>query len=215
MRPGQAVEVAGGVVVAADTVDGALAGAPAHPADRAGTAGLPAWRVAEALAARALLRRLLALLGNHSASTAPIRAEAGGRPYLDGEPGIGVSLSHDSGTVAAAVGVGHRVGIDVQGPVEPSPALLRRCCQPDVAARIAALPAPRRAGEFAAVWAVQEACVKAAGVGLAGRPWAVPVGFRPDRGRWHGYRWRVFTPAALPPVACAYLDLDLDVDLRR
>jgi 4'-phosphopantetheinyl transferase len=204
MRSGRPVEVAPGVVIAVGATAGVLARTAPDPADRASAAGLPPWRAEERVAARTLLRRLLAEVCGGTVARAALAAEPGGRPVLPGYPGIGISLSHDAGAVAAAVGLAHRVGVDVQGRVPVSAALLRRCCAPEVAARIAAMPAPRGAAAFAAVWAVQEACVKAAGTGLAGRPWTVPVGYRHRHGTWQAYRWRLYTPAARPPVACAY-----------
>lgn len=204
MRPGRPVEVAPGVVIASATVHHVLSGADPHAADRASAAGLPPWRADEHLAARTLLRRLLAWACDGTVARAVVAAREGGRPVLAGWPAVGISLSHDAGTVAAAVGLAHRVGVDVQGVVPVSPALLRRCCAPEVADRIAALPAPRGAAAFAAVWAVQEACVKAAGTGLSGRPWTIPVGYRHRSGSWQAYRWRLYTPATRPPVACAY-----------
>ena len=125
-------------------------------------------------AARALLRRILG-------ADREIAAEPGGRPYLPECPRTGISLSHSGGLVAAAVGHGRVVGVDVEETVEFDPAVARRCGAPD----LVSLPGDRRAQELTRIWTVQEACVKALGLGLRGRPWTVPV----ERGTWRGLRW--------------------------
>nr|WP_307961763.1 hypothetical protein [Salinispora arenicola] len=64
------------------------------------------------------------------AGAAPIAAQDSGQPHLPEWPEVTVSLSHDAGMVAAALGRGVPVGVDVQVPVPAPPALLRRCCAP-------------------------------------------------------------------------------------
>ena len=54
---------------------------------------------------------------------------------------------------------------------------------------LAELLSQRGIGIEAGIWTVQEACVKAAGSGLAGRPWRIPVEVAQLHGRWRGYRW--------------------------
>ncbi|MGW4210847.1 4'-phosphopantetheinyl transferase family protein [Lentzea sp. NPDC004789] len=134
------------------------------------------WAVARSseVDARGLLRRLLGV-------DVVIAAEPGGRPYLPERPHVGISLSHSGELVAAAVGYGRAVGVDVEETVEFDPAMARRCGAPE----LVSLPADRRARELTRIWTVQEACVKALGLGLRGRPWTVPV----ERGGWRGLRW--------------------------
>ncbi|CAM5629098.1 4'-phosphopantetheinyl transferase family protein [Streptomyces narbonensis] len=86
-----------------------------------------------------------------------------------------MSLSHSSGWVAAAVAGDRDVGVDVQTPRAVGGCLLRLCCAPGDAEALTALPEEGRRREFAWIFTVQEACVKAVGTGFAGRPWTVPV----------------------------------------
>jgi 4'-phosphopantetheinyl transferase len=162
---------------------------PPAPSDLATVGDLSAGPRAERLAARALLRLLLAAELGRTAGATPIAAHDGGQPRLPEWPEVSVSLSHDAGMVAAALGRGVPVGVDVQVPVPAPPALLRRCCAPAVRAALARLPEAARDREFAWIWTVQEACVKATGAGLAGRPWAIPVPAGRRTGRWADLRW--------------------------
>jgi 4'-phosphopantetheinyl transferase len=99
------------------------------------------------------------------------------------------------------------VGLDVQhAPPELTDALVRRCAR-ERAGQLAGLPARRRSWEFAWMWTVQEACVKAAGTGLSGRPWAVDVPLPAARGTWQGYRWISLRRHASVPLSCAYTRL--------
>jgi 4'-phosphopantetheinyl transferase len=175
-----------------------------HPGDARAAAALPAPRAAEYIAARSVLRRLLADVAGPAAARLSIGARPGGQPYLPGRPDLAVSLSHGGGWVAAALGVGAAVGVDVQAPEPVSTGLLRRCCTPAARAELAGLPVPARDREFARIWTVQEACVKAAGVGLAGRPWTIPVGVGQRTGSWRHYRWQSVPGCRAVPASCAY-----------
>ncbi|MFB7029364.1 MULTISPECIES: 4'-phosphopantetheinyl transferase family protein [unclassified Streptomyces] len=184
-----------------------LGALPVAAADRATAEGLPPWRAAEHLASRTLLRFLLREIGEDAgdAGDGPVGALPGGRPYLPGRPGLGVSLSHSSGWVAAAVGRGRDVGVDVQVPAAVGDRLLRFCCAPGDADALAALPEEARRSGFARIFAVQEACVKAVGEGFSGRPWAVPVPLGARTGTWNGVRWSASHDGRDgAPVACAW-----------
>jgi 4'-phosphopantetheinyl transferase len=117
----------------------------------------------------------------------------GGQPFLPRRPELAVSLSADGDWLAAAVGIGTGtgtgIGIDVQSPQRVSAGRLGRCGSPAARIALAALPDAERDLEYARIWAVQEACVKAAGSGLAGRPWRIPVEVGQFHGRWRDYRW--------------------------
>jgi len=200
------VRVRPGVLVAFAAVAG-LRDVPPAGADARASRDLPDWRRAEFLAARALLRRLLADYVDRAgpaAAGSPILARPSGQPYLQGHPELSISLSHDAGQVAAALGLGLSVGVDVQVPVPAPAALLRRCCRPPVRATLATLPAADRDHEFAWIWTVQESCVKATGQGIAGRPWTVPVLPGARAGRWHGYRWFSLREHSAVPVSVAF-----------
>ncbi|MFI9811621.1 4'-phosphopantetheinyl transferase family protein [Saccharothrix variisporea] len=151
------------------------------------------------LAARGLLARLLGLVVPDAAGVA-VSSRSSGQPYLVGRPDLSVSLSHDGGWIAAAVGIGVEVGVDVQPPLPVSEGMLRRCCTPSALAALRSLSTVDV--EFACMWSVQEACVKAEGTGIGGLPWTVPVEVGQDTGVWHGVRWhRLPTPV---PASCAY-----------
>lgn len=181
-----------------------LAHLPLAPSDRAEVDNRPAGPRAERLAARALLRMLLAAELGPLARATPIAARDGGQPYLPEWPGVTVSLSHDAGTVAAALGRGVPVGVDVQVPVPAPPGLLRRCCAQEVRAALDRLPEPVRDREFAWIWTVQEACVKATGAGLAGKPWAIPVPAGRRTGRWADLRWVSLRGHSRVPASVAH-----------
>ncbi|HXM56356.1 MAG TPA: 4'-phosphopantetheinyl transferase superfamily protein [Candidatus Dormibacteraeota bacterium] len=195
-----------GVHVAAAPLS-ALDGLPAAAADLRTAAPLPAWRAREHLAARALLRRLLAELVHPAAARSPLAARDGGQPHLPECPGCELSLSHTDGWAAAAVrltgGAGARVGIDIQRPEPVGTAVVRRCCGPTARARLAELSAAERDLELAWIWTVQEACVKAAGAGLSGRPWTIPVDVGQRSGRWRQIRWTALRTDFAVPVSCA------------
>ncbi|GAA1946262.1 hypothetical protein GCM10009837_85420 [Streptomyces durmitorensis] len=166
--------------------------------------GLPRWRADEFTASRAVLRHLLRHRCADLVDVA-VRKDERGRPMLDGHPGVGISVSHDGGTIAAAVGPGRRVGVDVQVPPERlTDALVRRCLR-GRAPLVCALPEPERSAEFARVWTVQEACVKAEGTGLAGSPWTIDVEPGRDRGNWGPYRW-VSLRRSPVPLSCAFTE---------
>lgn len=174
-----------------------------HPADLRAAAGLPPWRAQETLAGRWLLRSLLARL-LPAAAQAPLVTVGNGRPVLSGWPRIGVNVSHDGGVVAAAVSLDCPVGIDVQLPPEQIGERLARRCLRDRIADLHSLPASSRTTEFAWVWSVQEACVKAQGTGLSGRPWSIDVPVRPITGHWCGLTWVALRDHTDIPMSCAF-----------
>ncbi|MET9548399.1 4'-phosphopantetheinyl transferase superfamily protein [Streptomyces sp. NPDC006627] len=202
----RAVEVADRTWVLSGPQDDLPAGAAPTEDDLRQARGLPRWRAEEFTAGRAVLRRLLRQVRADLVGAA-VRKDRRGRPILDGHPGVGISVSHDGGTIAAAVGPGRRVGVDVQLPPEPlSEALVRRCLR-GRAPQVSALPEPDRSTEFARVWTVQEACVKAEGTGLAGSPWTIDVEPGRDTGRWGPYRWVSLRRSPIP-LSCAFTDLE-------
>ncbi|MFH9723845.1 4'-phosphopantetheinyl transferase family protein [Streptomyces sp. NPDC017254] len=187
-----------------------LAALPLATADRAAAAALPPWRAAEYTAARTLLRVLLREVGEDLRG-GPVAARPGGRPYLPDRPDLGVSLSHSAGWVAAAVGRGRDVGVDVQTPSPVGDRLLRLCCSPGDAAVLAALPEDGRRREFARIFTVQEACVKAVGAGFSARPWNVPVPLGRRTGTWGRVHWCAPRDRRPVPVGCAWTErLDRD-----
>ncbi|MEU1300137.1 4'-phosphopantetheinyl transferase family protein [Streptomyces shenzhenensis] len=175
------------------------------PRDLAAAAGLPPWRAAERLAGRAALRELLARVRPQLAD-AEVVAAPGRPPRLTGAPGVAVSVSHDGDAVAAAVALDGPVGVDVQQvPDRDHDRLLRRCLGP-WAAEAARWPREERRRELAWVWTAQEACVKAAGTGLRGRPWTIAVPPHATGGRWRDLRWVSLRDRSAVPLSCAFHD---------
>jgi 4'-phosphopantetheinyl transferase len=155
---------------------------------------------------RVLLRRLVeAVLGLPYQQISVLVAEGGAIRLADHH--AGVSISHTSRYTAAAVWPDGRVGVDVEEP----PAgldnrLVRRCCQ-GWSDQVNRLPDAARAAAFARVWTVQEACVKAVGLGLAGAPWRIPVHPEATRGHWGTVHWSshdAWTPALLAVAGQPY-----------
>lgn len=172
------------------------------PVDVPRAANTPVWRRAEFLAGRRTLRALLADTVPAAAGS-EIRSRRTGQPTLAGHPDIGISVSHDGGMVAAAVAIGGPVGVDVQVPGDrPSPRMLARCLSRYAAETGAWCPA-RQIAELAWTWTTQEACVKAAGSGLAGSPWTIDVPPGTVSGRWGDYIWRQIRDSDTP-LSCAY-----------
>jgi 4'-phosphopantetheinyl transferase len=122
-----------------------------------------------------------------------------GAPWLVGHR-AGVSISHTSRYTAAALWPAGPVGVDVEeAPDALDARLVRRCCGP-WHGYVNDLPPSQRSAAFVRVWTVQEACVKALGLGLAGAPWRIPVPPLAVRGRWREVVWmaqRCAAPAAL------------------
>jgi 4'-phosphopantetheinyl transferase len=203
--PRRPVPVGGGVVAAACTI-AELRDETAHPADLEAAGALPAQRHAEFLAARVLLRWLVAEVAGAGAAASPLRARPGGQPYLTERPDVSVSISHTEGWAAVAVHPGGAVGIDAQRPVPVGDGLLRRCCTSSARTALWGLPDAVREVEFAWIWAIQEACVKATGAGLAGRPWTIPVEVGQSDGRWRAVRWRALRGVWPIPVGCAHIE---------
>lgn len=196
--------VAVGVHVAADSTDH-LREVPAASADQRTAARLPDWRRSEHLAARTLLRRLLAEVVGPSAAREEVAARSHGQPHLPARSDIGISLSHTDGWVAAAVHTGGgAIGVDAQAPTPVSDRLIRRCCLPADRAALAEMPETARDRAFAWVWTAQEACVKATGAGIAGLPWTIPVGVGQRHGRWMGFTWAAMRGRYPVAVSCAY-----------
>ncbi|MEU9801480.1 4'-phosphopantetheinyl transferase superfamily protein [Streptomyces sp. NPDC051000] len=180
-----------------------------RPEEHRAAADMAPWRGREHLAGRALLRLLLAEVRGEEDARGPVVPEPAGRPRLPGSPRTGVSVSHSGPYTAAAVGDALDVGVDVQVPRPPSTGMLRRCCPPDTAARLASMPPHRAARAFARVWTVQEACVKARGTGLPGAPWRVRADPDGPDGTWDALRWlRLPWPAGAgtgtAALACAF-----------
>jgi 4'-phosphopantetheinyl transferase len=200
-------EISPGVWVASAT-RADLGDPPAHAGDLAEAGTRARWRRAEFLAGRHLLRRLLRRVRPDLAAL-PLRADPAGKPRLDpgGAPGRalpGITISHDGDRIAAAVCEHGDVGVDVQLPPDRLTDSTVRRCLGSHAPEVTAMPRARRAREFAWVWTVQEACVKAAGTGMAGRPWSIDVPPGVVSGHWGGFAWLSLRTRSPVPLSCAF-----------
>ncbi|MFF0630231.1 hypothetical protein [Streptomyces sp. NPDC004296] len=164
-------------------------------------AGVQRYRQSDAV--RVLLRQLMAEVAPEAAD-APLARTPAGAPVVEAHPDVRISLSHDGNWVAAAVARGRAVGVDVQVPVGGSGGRLVRRCAGRYAGLLEVLPSRRLDTEIAWVWSVQEACVKARGVGLQGRPWALDVPPFTASGRFGSLCWRSLRGSAPVPLAVAY-----------
>jgi 4'-phosphopantetheinyl transferase len=196
-----ALEVADRVWLATAEIDDIPGGT--HHQDLARTDGMAGWRAREFLAGRALLRALLAQVLPADADAAVV-PDPRGKPWLDGHGDTGISVSHDGDSVAAAVAVGRPVGVDLQHPDGGAESARARRCLRGSFAQLARLAAAEAAMELAWVWTVQEACVKATGQGIAGRPWAIDVPLGARTGTWREHRWLSLRDRSATPLSCAF-----------
>ena len=112
------------------------------------------------LLGRLLLAQALARLG--AAGQADLSFDGLGRPHLTGA--LDPSISHTDGLACAAVGVGCRIGVDVEAlhPIEPS--LYDRILAPGERRGVIRSENPDAA--FLGFWTMKEAAAKADGRGL-------------------------------------------------
>ncbi len=173
------------------------------------------------VAARAALRRLLAVRLGCGAAEVPLVTAAGGKPELADGAGAALrfSVSH-AGALALVAIAARRVGVDVEGPraIRDPVALAARFFSASERALVEHAPEAERGRRFLELWTAKEAILKATGAGLSGLP-DVEVSLPPDgaafgiaRGR---ERWAVATlrPAAdhVAAVAAERLPPRLDV----
>ncbi len=181
--------------------------------------------VAERVGALSLLPSLVRLYGWNPADVRLLR-DGRGRPYLqtpNGDRPLDFNLSHAGGhTACACVPAPHRVGVDVEEPIDPARAdrLIHRFC---TAGELAGLSenAIARAGDFTRLWTVREALSKYAGTGQPLRfdAAAPPAGVRlvtahlPDTGAYLTVccSGEVTTPIA---VADGSLPMEILADFR-
>ncbi|MDJ0789143.1 MAG: 4'-phosphopantetheinyl transferase superfamily protein [Myxococcota bacterium] len=119
-------------------------------------------------AARGLLRSLLAEgLGGEPAAI-PLSVEESGRPFLDGDGDVRISVTHTEGLVACAVGRVSALGVDAerQDRRPRSLALARRYFAPAEVRALESLPEDGVHRHFLALWTCKEALGKALGQGV-------------------------------------------------
>lgn len=128
------------------------------------------------VAARAILRTVIADRLGVEASELRLEAGAHGKPRLRGAGELRFNLSHSGDLAVVAIAEGVEVGVDVElagrrrrgRPVDEL-AIARRVLDEDVCSRLAALSGEERSRAFLQAWVEYEARVKCAGTGLGAR----------------------------------------------
>ncbi|GAA3803935.1 hypothetical protein GCM10022403_042360 [Streptomyces coacervatus] len=141
------------------------------PADRRRLAALRHPHVRDRLLASRLLAKEVAAaaLGTVPSRIALAR-EPGGRPTLDGRPGMGISLSHTDDLILVGLCRGGRIGVDAERADRRLPAadaLRRHHCSPEERAWLASLPEAEQEAELVRLCTLKEAYAKAVGLGLS------------------------------------------------
>lgn len=167
-----------------------------------------AWRRTDAPdAARALLGELLAPLGWDSVlGASPLGAPISS--WLEAR-GLSVSLSQTAGIAACAVMAGGSVGVDVEAVDAGvnAMAVARDRLNAGAVARLAS--STDRLGDFFRLWTLNEAALKALGVGFA-TPAGIAVSLDPPSVRGEtpaGFAWHVFEIAVGPAHRMAVVAL--------
>jgi 4'-phosphopantetheinyl transferase len=169
------------------------------------------------VAGRAMLRQLLSGYLGVEPAAVQLETAAGGKPRLAGAhagSGLQFNLSHSRGVVVVAVGVGRRVGVDVEfcRPDLDVERLARRFFSPAELEQLLGLPASQRPAAFYAGWTRKEAYLKARGDGVAGglrhfavalRPGLAPALLACPGGLAEQRRWRLATLDGPPGYAGA------------
>jgi 4'-phosphopantetheinyl transferase len=125
------------------------------------------------LAGRGALRLILSDLLDIPPYDIPISEGRSGRPELEAVPykdRISLSLSHSGAWILIALREGGRIGIDLELARESQEyvMLARRFFHPDEASALSRLTGEYQKDLFYAIWTMKEACLKAAGRGIAG-----------------------------------------------
>lgn len=123
------------------------------------------------VAARGVLRHLLALYTGVAPHLIRFSYNGYGKPSLDGDVGapLHFNASHSNGLAVYAVARGREVGIDLEFVREGFPGfeIAERFFSPYEVSALRALPKGERAAAFFDCWARKEAYIKARGEGLS------------------------------------------------
>ncbi len=123
------------------------------------------------------------------------------------ELGLTISLSRTRGAAACAVGRGCRVGVDIEAIDESVDALGVAQMQFDArsAALVATASPPDRTRLFYQLWTLNEAGLKALGVGF-GKSVLLNLDLEPPKiagGEPQGLNWKAYLPATVPGLSLA------------
>ena len=174
------------------------------------------------VAARALLRLMLARQSGEAERLWPLRLETHGKPVLDApDPAFVFNLSHSESVVACALARAGELGVDVEdvAPGVDHVSVARRMFSAREAAHVAALTGGAQAEAFYAYWTLKEAYVKARGLGLSLDTTAFAFdladgdaisfkGIEDDAGRWRFRRSAPLPSTRLALAAAAPLHLE-------
>lgn len=108
-------------------------------------------------------------------------APATSQPASSGAPAaLDFNISHAGRVVAIALSHGARVGVDVEQvrSLHDLASIAALACGPAELGWLQALPRDARSGALIELWTAKEACLKAAGCGLATEPSRVEVALR-------------------------------------
>lgn len=124
-------------------------------------------------AAHALLRHVLSRYGSHAPADWCFEQNQHGKPALipiqAGKPPLSFNLSHTRGFVACAVGLGTRLGIDVERVSSRNQVLdiARHYFSQSEIRLLEKLARDKREVRFCEIWTLKEAYLKAGGSGIA------------------------------------------------
>lgn len=120
------------------------------------------------IAARGLLRAILARSLGLDPARLPLEAGAGGKPRVALPARLRFNLAHSGGCALYALGHDRELGVDLERvkPMPDAESIARRFFSPAEAADILSLGARERDAAFFRCWTRKEAYVKATGEGL-------------------------------------------------
>lgn len=177
-------------------------------------------------AAHALLRHVLSRYGRHAPADWSFDQEPQGKPALipeqAGNPPLAFNLSHTDGLVACAIGIGRRIGVDVEHlRVKTDPlAIAGRFFASSEMQQLEGTTPDRRNHRFADFWTLKESYIKAIGSGLTTPldtfSFALEDGARLRfAGRDDGCRWRFVLAAPSRDTRLAVAGEERDGDRSR
>jgi len=121
------------------------------------------------VAARGILRDILARYLGANAAALRFRYEAAGKPALADSSELRFNASHSHGLALYAVATERDVGIDIEliRPRVAEEKIAERFFRPAEAASLRTLPKEKQAEAFFRIWTRKEAYIKAVGTGLS------------------------------------------------
>lgn len=123
------------------------------------------------IAARGILRQLLAGYLRRSPTDIEFAYHPRGKPYLApsaGDPPMSFNISHSHGMALLAFSVGRELGVDIERirPDIAADEIASRYFSPEEVAELQSLPSEQRPEAFFLCWTRKEAYIKARGEGL-------------------------------------------------